>query len=58
MPAEVLQALVFIEDAQTNFRTMRLSVAICMTLLLRISPPDVTIDAEEEYSTLLKLALA
>ena len=57
-PAELLRALVPMEDAQASFQIMRLSAVTRMTFLLRALPPSVTRDAAKEYDAMLEWALA
>lgn len=57
-PAELLRALVSMENAQAVFQIMRLSAITRTTFLLHIFPPNVTRQAAEKYDAPLEWALA
>lgn len=57
-PVELPQVFVPKEDFQAALQIMRLSVATCMTFLLRNLPPSVACDTTEEYDALLNWTLA
>lgn len=57
-PAELLCALIPIEDAQSSFPVMRLSAVTRMTLPLRTLPPSIRHNAASKYNALQEYALA
>ena len=57
-PAEVVRALVLMEDDQASFQTLRLSATSRISHLLRTVPPSITCQAAENYDSLVEWALA
>ena len=57
-PAELVRALVSMEDAQASFRVLRLSATFRLSHLLRTVPPSITCQAAANYDALVKWALA
>ena len=57
-PAELVRALVPIEDAQASFQILRLSATSRLSHLLRTVPPSITCQAAENYDALVEWALA
>ena len=57
-PAELVRALVPIEDAQASFQILRLSATSCLSHLLRTVPPSITCQAAANYDALVEWALA
>ena len=53
-PAELVRALVPIEDAQASFQILRLSAASRLPHLLRIVPPSITYQAAADYGALVQ----
>ena len=56
--AELLRALVPMEDAQASFQILRLSAASRLSHLLRTVPPSITFQAAVDYDALVEWALA
>ena len=57
-PAELVRALVPMEDAQASFQILRLSATSRLSHLLRTVPPSITCQAAANYDALVKWALA
>ena len=57
-PAELVRALVPIEDVQASFQILRLSATSRLSHLLRTVPPSITYQAAANYDALLEWALA
>ena len=57
-PAELVRALVPMEDAQASFQILRLSATSRLSHLLRTVPPSITYQAEANYDALVECALA
>ena len=57
-PAELVRALVPIEDAQASFQFLRLSATCRLSHLLRTVPPSITYQATANYDALMEWALA
>ena len=57
-PAELVRALVPMEDAQASFQILRLSATSRLSHLLRIVPPSITCQAAANYDALVEWALA
>ena len=57
-PAELVRALVPMEDAQASFQILRLSATSRLSHLLRTVPPSITCQAVENYDALVEWALA
>ena len=57
-PAEIVRALVWMEDAQASFQIWRLSAPSCLSHMLRTVPPSITFQAAENYDALVEWALA
>ena len=57
-PAELVRALVPIEDAQASFQILRLSATSRLSHLLRTVPPSITCQASAIYDALVELVLA
>ena len=57
-PAELVRALVPMEDAQTSFQILRLSATSRLSHLLRTVPPSITCQAAANYDALVEWALA
>ena len=57
-PAELVRALVPMEDAQASFQILRLSSASRLSHLLRTVPPSITCQAAANYDALVEWALA
>ena len=57
-PAELVRALVPMEDAQASFQILRLSATSCLSHLLRTVPPSITCQAAANYDALVEWALA
>ena len=57
-PAELVRALVPMEDAQAIFQIVRLSATSRLSHLLRTVPPSITCQAAANYDTLVEWALA
>ena len=57
-PAEIMRALVPMEDAQANFSIWRLSATPRLSYLLRKVPPPITCQAAANYDALVEWALA
>ena len=57
-PAELVKALVPMEDAQASFQILRLSATSRLSLLLRTAPPSITCQAAANYDALVEWALA
>ena len=57
-PAELLRALVPIEDAQTSLQILRLPAASRLSHLLRTVPPSIKCQAAAKYGALVEWALA
>ena len=57
-PAELVRALVPMEDAQGGFQILRLSATSCLSHLLRTVPPSITCQTTENYVALVEWALA
>ena len=57
-PADLVRALVPIEDAQASFHILRQSAACCLSHLLRTIPPSMTCQAAANYDALVEWALA
>ena len=57
-PAELVRALVPMEDTQASFQILRLSVTSRLSHLLRTVPPSITCQAAGDYDALVDWALA
>ena len=57
-PAELVRALVPMEDAQASFQILRLSATSRLSHLLRTVPPSITCQAAANYDDLVEWALA
>ena len=57
-PAELVRALVPMEDAQASFQILRLSATSRLSHLLRTVPPSITCQAAANYDVLVVWALA
>ena len=57
-PAELVRALVPMEDAQASFQILRLSATSRLSYLLRPVPPSITCQAAANYDALVEWALA
>ena len=57
-PAELVRALVPMEDAQARFQVLRLSATSRLSYLLRTVPPSITCQAVTNYDALVEWALA
>ena len=57
-PAELVRALVPMEDARASFQILRLSAASRLSQLLRTVPPSITHQAAADYDALAEWALA
>ena len=57
-PAELVRALVPMEDARASFQILRLSATSCLSHLLRTVPPSITCQAAANYGALVKWTLA
>ena len=57
-PAELVRALVPMEDAQASFQILRLSATSRLSHLLRTVPPSITCQAAANYDALAEWALA
>ena len=57
-PAELVRALVPMEDAQASFHILRLSATPRLSHLLRTVPPSMTCQAAANYDALVEWALA
>ena len=57
-PAELVRALVPMEDAQANFHILRLSATSRLSHLLRTVPPSIMCQAEANYDALVEWTLA
>ena len=57
-PAELVRALVPMEDAQASFHILRLSATSRLSHLLRIVPPSITCQAAAKYDALVEWASA
>ena len=57
-PAELVRALVLMEDAQASFQILRLSATSHLSHLLRTVPPSITCQATANYDALAVWALA
>ena len=57
-PAELVRALVPMEDAQASFQIFRLSATSRLSRLLRTVPPSITCQAAANYDALVEWALA
>ena len=57
-PAELVRALVPIEDAQASFQILRLSATSRLSHLLRTIPPSITCQPAANYDALVEWALA
>ena len=56
-PAELVRALVPMEDAQASFQILRLSATSHLSHLLRTVPPSITYQAAANYDALVEWAL-
>ena len=56
--AELVRAIVQMEDAQASFQILRLSATSRLSHLLRTVPPSITCQAAENYDALVEWALA
>ena len=56
--AELVRALVPMEDAQASFQILRLSATSRLSHLLRTAPPSITCQAAANYDALMEWALA
>ena len=56
-PAELVRALVPMEDAQASFQILRLSATSRLSHLLRTVPPSITCQAAANYDALVEWAL-
>ena len=57
-PADLVRALVPMEDAQASFQILRLSATSRLSHLLRTVPPSITCQAASNYDALVEWALA
>ena len=57
-PAELVRALVPMEDTQASFQILRLSATSRLSHLLRTVPPSITCQAAANYDALVEWALA
>ena len=57
-PAELVKALVPMEDAQASFQILRLSATSRLSQLLRTVPPSITCQAAANHNALVEWALA
>ena len=57
-PAELVRALVSVEDAQASFQILRLSATSRLSHLLRTVPPSIMCQAAANYDALVEWALA
>ena len=57
-PAELVRALVPMEDAQASFHILRLSATSCLSHLLRTFPPSSACQGAGNYDALVEWALA
>ena len=57
-PAELVRALVPMEDAQASFQILRLSTTSRLSHLFRTIPPSITCQAAANYDALVEWALA
>ena len=57
-PAELVRALVPMEDAQASFQILRLSATSYLSHLFRTVPPSITCQAAANYGALVEWALA
>ena len=57
-PAELVRALVPMEDAQASFQILRVSATSRLSHLLRTVPPSITCQAAANYDALVEWALA
>ena len=57
-PAELVRALVPMEDAQAGFQILRLSATSRLSHLLRTVPPSITCQAKAKYDALVEWVLA
>ena len=57
-PAELVRALVAMEDDQVSFQILRLSATPRLSHMLRIVPPSITCQAAANYDALVEWALA
>ena len=57
-PAELVRALVPMEDAQVSIQILRLSATFRLSYLLRTVPPSITCQAAANYDALVEWALA
>ena len=57
-PAELVRALVSMEEAQASFQTLRLSATSRLSHLIRTVPPSITRQAAANYDALVEWALA
>ena len=57
-PAELVRALVPMEDAQASFQTLHLSATSRISHLLRAVPPSITCQAAADYDSLVEWVLA
>ena len=57
-PAELMRALVLMEDAQASFQILRLSATSRLSHLLRTVPPSITCQAAANYDALVEWTLA
>ena len=56
--AELVKALVPMEDTQARFQTLRLSAASCLSHLFRTAPPSIIYQDAEDYDALVEWARA
>ena len=54
--AELMKALVPMEDAQASFQMLRLSTASCLSHLLCIIPPSITHQTAADYDAVVEWA--
>ena len=57
-PAELVRALVPMEDAQASFQILRLSATSRLSYLLRTVPPSITCQAAANYDALVEWVMA
>ena len=57
-PAELVRALVPMDDAQASFQILRLSAVSRLSHLLRTVPPSITQEASRHFDALIEWALA
>ena len=57
-PAELVRALVPMDDAQADFQILRLSAVSRLPHLLRTVPPSITQEASRHFDALIERALA